>query len=1611
MTEVQRTVSEKRAQRSVRWEWNTPLIFKSVAACLALALVASVLYWMQSRQIASSVMDKAQAAEANQDWEEQIRWLKRYRLLHPDDSEGTVLLALAADNAVDTAPANQPERIERARRTLRDALASLQQQERTPDAASQESGLRRRLIKRLLQYGPRYADEAERQIIQLAPPHFDAEMLRSMALARVGQFALENDDHRDPKKHAEKTQFWRWFSQQPLGDVVHIAWDANRDDLDLAATLIDQCLNHPESFSPPKEGAAASALTQWVEKVRAEVIAHLEVKHDNGHAQWIVYRYLQQTSPEQAQERIQSIVASALRRLQNHAETEKTQPASDATSLVATSPVAAAYSPRWDYELVLLSTAAGIQANATEAQQSVARDRLDTLITLTEMEVPAALIEAVHLQRGQQHWRANEPQQAIELWQRGITRLADDSLQLQLTHASALAEQGTVAEATAAISKLSGLLRRSASDLAGPTGAHMTRGQRAAAQSTLDHATWNMRLLRGQIALREHKLQTAISLLHAALDSQFPMPDEQRVRAAVLVATAYERSGAWDLAATAYERAIHLDPGNPQYRVDAARAWAASGDTNRSRQQWQSIGGTSLGVLVARAQALVRVQMALPPAQRDFAAVTRDLEKLRRSVAQLPDSQAAERGQLEAQLELLALAIPDSENGQQREQAIDRLATLAERFPKNTELQSVAALSLATAGQAQRSQAAMERLRQIVGDDALTYHKTLARCLVAAGSRDEAIQQLVQHAEAIPADAAECLTLAADIAQAKQASRKPAGNQQDAGGPSELGGLGPAELLGRIPEDQRTPEHLFRLFTLALANPTLANPADPAATANPVGDSDSPFREALRWEQELRQYEGEQGSWWRLAQATRLQAEWDRLDANDPKRSRLLGTASELQTAIRNTRPRWGLGLSLEGTIAARLGESQRAIDALRRGIDSGDQRVTTLLLLVDQLNRANRVAEAEAELSRFERMLDTHSTITALAVAIAAKKGDYSQGLDLARAGTKHNPGDTNAWLILGQTAARAAQATEQTETRARLVGEAKQAYDQALAASGDSSLQAYQLRVRLQAAFFGNEEVHLELQQALRSKIAEPTRSLFVGLAYVELNDFAAALPALNHALQVAPQDPNVYVALSQYHQARREDPKTIEMLEQAYQLAPDRADIRNRLALTIALRDGGNVPWERLAELLKNETAASSQNQLLYALILINRGDQEQQREAAAILDRLIRTGGHDSDDAMRMLAALERRRWANAKGGPQSPDAQRAFAEARRHYTALTRRDEPEVMDLYRFADLLLRADQIADVAPLADRLDAISNGAPIGLDIRLRLARKQGDDVRAAELTKAWTEQTVQSGTMLQAGAWETAGRTLSNLGYHEEALEWLEQAYQENRDTFRVFVIALARGKQFPRALEICQAHYQATRQPDAVALMADVVTIQGDIQNVPAEIDAIFDDAIKRFANVPRLIESIATLRLSQQRYPEAVALYEKAEQLAPDNVRVLNNLAMALSEIAGREASAVSRIQKAIDLYGRSPELLDTQGLVLLRNGRIDEAISILREATSGSDDPRYRFHLLMALMRAGDKVESRAQWAKLNVRALKETVLTPAERRDFEIMQQEFANRQSS
>ena len=157
-------------------------------------------------------------------------------------------------------------------------------------------------------------------------------------------------------------------------------------------------------------------------------------------------------------------------------------------------------------------------------------------------------------------------------------------------------------------------------------------------------------------------------------------------------------------------------------------------------------------------------------------------------------------------------------------------------------------------------------------------------------------------------------------------------------------------------------------------------------------------------------------------------------------------------------------------------------------------------------------------------------------------------------------------------------------------------------------------------------------------------------------------------------------------------------------------------------------------------------------------------------------------------------------------------------------------------------------------------------------------------------------------------------------------------------------------------------------------------------------------------------LTEAVAELLIDEQRYAEAMAVYDKAlenhynadllysramlaekmdmldlaeEDLRqilakePEHAQALNALGYTLADRTDRYQEAYDLIQQALSLEPESYYFLDSMGWVLYRLGKHEEAIDYLRRAMALTQDTEIAAHLGEVLWVAGDKKGAKEVW----------------------------------
>lgn len=126
-------------------------------------------------------------------------------------------------------------------------------------------------------------------------------------------------------------------------------------------------------------------------------------------------------------------------------------------------------------------------------------------------------------------------------------------------------------------------------------------------------------------------------------------------------------------------------------------------------------------------------------------------------------------------------------------------------------------------------------------------------------------------------------------------------------------------------------------------------------------------------------------------------------------------------------------------------------------------------------------------------------------------------------------------------------------------------------------------------------------------------------------------------------------------------------------------------------------------------------------------------------------------------------------------------------------------------------------------------------------------------------------------------------------------------------------------------------------------------------------------DDAVARIA--------MGAIYVSANRAADAETQYTAILKKNPNNALAENNLAWTLSQL-GKNAEALKHAEHAATLAPRSAQVLDTLGVVQMKSGKPEEAMTTLQKAVASGTPAslEIRFHLAQALAAVGKKADAR-------------------------------------
>jgi tetratricopeptide (TPR) repeat protein len=143
------------------------------------------------------------------------------------------------------------------------------------------------------------------------------------------------------------------------------------------------------------------------------------------------------------------------------------------------------------------------------------------------------------------------------------------------------------------------------------------------------------------------------------------------------------------------------------------------------------------------------------------------------------------------------------------------------------------------------------------------------------------------------------------------------------------------------------------------------------------------------------------------------------------------------------------------------------------------------------------------------------------------------------------------------------------------------------------------------------------------------------------------------------------------------------------------------------------------------------------------------------------------------------------------------------------------------------------------------------------------------------------------------------------------------------------------------------------------------------------ADAVALLEATAARDTLSPEPLMAQGDLRFGKGEYLTALKNYEEALQRSPDNVAAMNNIALLIADHGYELDRAFELASRLYTRYPKDPAMVDTMGWVLFKQGKLDQALPLLRFAAQGApNNPVHRYHYGAALLKVGQGAAGRKE-----------------------------------
>jgi tetratricopeptide (TPR) repeat protein len=703
-----------------------------------------------------------------------------------------------------------------------------------------------------------------------------------------------------------------------------------------------------------------------------------------------------------------------------------------------------------------------------------------------------------------------------------------------------------------------------------------------------------------------------------------------------------------------------------------------------------------------------------------------------------------------------------------------------------------------------------------------------------------------------------------------------------------------------------------------------------------LGLQDGNEASASRGLDEVRRIEGGQGTHWRFGEALRLLR---RAQAGD---AAALEQARGHLDAAASARPGWIAVHVARAELEEYAGRPEAALSQYRAAVDLGERNPRTIRRLVELYHKRQRSRDAALVIRQLKKQAPLSEDLRRLEVDVALRSHDNSNAIERALELVKPDSTDYRDCLWLGQVLAETGQRPEQAERHLRHAVEL-----------ADTLPETWVVLIEFLAARNRLDDAAAEIDKA-RAKLPMEQADLALAQCYEAVGQPNKARQHFDAALAARPKDVNVLRNLTAFcirnGQLRDAEQFLRPLHERKIEATQEDADwARRNLAWVRAATGGRQGLIEALAlvglhlddsgKLLppddkKLNAAQRRPEQQARARVLAVHNRRTFRRQAIAILEELSRQEALNPDDQY-LLAQLR--------------ETDGNWLRARQEFRDLLASAGDTPVFLAHFTQSLIQHGDLEEARTSLDRLE------------RLEQARK------------------VAPGSF---GSARLRAAFLAARGEQDKALALLQTnaARKDARPEELLLLIGyLAGRKRADEAFAACEQVWKTCSMASAASASLAVFRTGGMKPEQVAQLEHWLRDAQEKAPKSTAPLLYLAELRDLQKKYPEAEALYRQALRLDANNATALNNLAWLLAQKSDTAAEALQLINRAIELVGPAPGLLDTRANALLASDQTTPAIKDLEDANLEAPGAPRLFQLARAHLKAKDHAAAAKAFAE--------------------------------